>query len=82
MKNKINTQLIRMRCIAEKVMDNRGSDYVETLIKILIAVVVGALLLGGLTMLFNTLWPQVTQQIIDMFTGGTTSTPSGGSSTI
>ncbi len=49
---------------------NKGAAYVDLLIKILIAVVVGALILGLLVMLVNTLWPELSAQIMDMFNAG------------
>ena len=46
----------------------RAEAYVDTGVKILIAVVVGALLLGGLYALFNTtIMPTVTQKITELF---------------
>ncbi len=46
----------------------RAEAYVDTGVKILIAVVVGALLLGGLYALFNTtIMPTVTQKIQELF---------------
>lgn len=45
-----------------------GEGFVDTAIKILISVVIGALLLAGLYALFgNTIMPTVTQRIKDMF---------------
>ena len=46
----------------------RAEAYVDTGVKILIAVVVGALLLGGLYALFNTtIMPTVSQKIQELF---------------
>ena len=48
--------------------DARGENYVDTGVKILIAVVIGALLLAGLYSLFgDTIMPTVTQKVTDMF---------------
>lgn len=48
--------------------ENRGENFVDSGIKILIAVVIGALLLGGLYALFgDTIMPTVTQKVKDMF---------------
>lgn len=63
-----------------RLYSNKGEAYVDMLIKILIAVVVGALILGLLVMLVNTLWPELAAQIMDMFNatggnGGASSTP-------
>ncbi|MBO6229394.1 MAG: hypothetical protein J6O50_02425 [Ruminiclostridium sp.] len=47
---------------------NRGENYVDSGVKILIAVVIGALLLAGLYSLFgDTIMPTVTQRVQDMF---------------
>ena len=54
----------------ERLRSNKGEAYVDMLIKILIAVVVGALILGLLVMLVNTLWPELSEQIMDMFNAG------------
>lgn len=46
----------------------KGEGYVDSGVKILIAVVIGALLLAGLYTLFNsTIMPTVTQKITDLF---------------
>ena len=48
--------------------ESRGENFVDSGIKILIAVVIGALLLGGLYALFGeTIMPTVTQKVNDMF---------------
>ena len=48
--------------------DNTGEGYVDSGVKILIAVVIGALLLAGLYALFNTtIMPTVTQKVTDLF---------------
>ncbi len=50
------------------VANNRGEGYVDSGVKILIAVVIGALLLAGLYTLFNTtIMPTVTTKITDLF---------------
>ena len=46
----------------------RGENYVDSGVKILIAVVIGALLLGGLYALFgDTIMPTVTTKVEEMF---------------
>ena len=46
----------------------KGENYVDTGLKILIAVVIGALLLAGLYLLFNgTVMPTLTQKVKDLF---------------
>ena len=53
---------------------NRAENFVDSGIKILIAVVIGALLLGGLYALFgDTIMPTVTQKVRDMFNCATRS---------
>ncbi len=58
-----------MKANAVSVLRNeRGENYVDSGVKILIAVVLGALLLAGLYALFNdTIMPTLTQRIKDMF---------------
>lgn len=60
----------RMRTAQTRVMlaANRAENFVDSGIKILIAVVIGALLLGGLYALFGeTIMPTVTKKVKDMF---------------
>jgi len=54
---------------AKTAVDNTyGEGYVDSGVKILIAVVIGALLLAGLYMLFNTtIMPTVTNKITELF---------------
>ena len=48
--------------------DTKGENYVDTAVKILITVVLGALLLAGLYALFgDVVMPTLTQRIQDMF---------------
>lgn len=50
---------------------NRGEGYIDTAIKILLAVVIGALLLAGLYALFGeTVLPTLTERIKEMFNYG------------
>lgn len=47
---------------------NSGENFVESALKILIAVVIGALLLSGLYMLFgDVVMPTLTQKVKDLF---------------
>ncbi len=49
-------------------MDNKAEGFVDTAVKILMAVVIGALVLAGLYLLFSgTILPTLTQRIKDMF---------------
>jgi len=50
------------------VVSQTAEGYVDSGVKILIAVVIGALLLGGLYLLFNgTIMPTVTTKITELF---------------
>lgn len=64
-KAKAQAKMIR---IAVLLTARRGENFVDSSVKILIAVVIGALLLGGLYALFgDTIMPTVTQKVKDMF---------------
>ena len=65
MKKTINTIATRAKTA---LTNNRGEGYVDTGVKILIAVVIGALLLAGLYTLFNTtIMPTVTSKVTELF---------------
>lgn len=58
-------QVIKMQSILS---NNKGEGYIDTAVKILIAVVLGALLLAGLYALFgNVVMPTLTKRIQEMF---------------
>ena len=64
-RDKVNGAVIAARTIIE---DKKAEGYVDTGVKILIAVVIGALLLAGLYALFNsTIMPTVTQKVQGLF---------------
>ena len=64
-KNKATEMAVRAKSAIENV---KAEGYVDSGVKILIAVVIGALLLAGLYTLFNsTIMPTVTQKIQDLF---------------
>ena len=64
-KNKATEMAVRAKTAIENV---RAEGYVDSGVKILIAVVIGALLLAGLYTLFNsTIMPTVTQKIQELF---------------
>ena len=64
-KSKATEMAVRSKTAIENV---KAEGYVDSGVKILIAVVIGALLLGGLYALFNTtIMPTVTQKIQDLF---------------
>ena len=63
--NKINALAVRTQTA---IANTRGEGYVDSGVKILIAVVIGALLLGGLYTLFDdTIMPTVTTKIQNLF---------------
>lgn len=65
LKNKVNTAAI---CAKTIITSNKGEGYVDSGVKILIAVVIGALLLAGLYTLFSeTIMPSVKQAVEDLF---------------
>lgn len=72
MKNKMmqvvtKVQVLKVRA-AMVLVDKKGENYVDTAVKILIAVVLGALLLAGLYALFNdVVMPTLTNRIQGMF---------------
>lgn len=66
---KINSFLVR-QIVAAKIAinNNRGEGYIDTAVKILIAVVLGALLLAGLYALFGeVVMPTLEERIKEMF---------------
>ncbi|OSA94608.1 UNVERIFIED_ORG: hypothetical protein B2H93_08100 [Clostridium botulinum] len=59
--NKVNS-------IKEALRSKSGEGFVDTAVKILMSVVIGALVLGGLYLLFkDTVLPTLTQRIKEMF---------------
>ena len=63
--NKFNALAVRTQTA---LANTRGEGYVDSGVKILIAVVIGALLLSGLYALFNTtIMPTVTSKITELF---------------
>ena len=63
--NKINSIATRTQTA---IANTRAEGYVDSGVKILIAVVIGALLLSGLYALFNTtIMPTVTSKITELF---------------
>ncbi|MCQ4922286.1 DUF6133 family protein [Tissierella carlieri] len=58
----------KITAIKTAVGNNRGEGYIDTAVKILIAVVLGALLLAGLYMLFgDVVMPTLNERIQEMF---------------
>lgn len=72
MKRKINAKMIQIRTKVVQIMaDKRGEGFVDTAVKILISVVIGALLLAGLYALFNdSILPELQNRIQQMFSYG------------
>ena len=65
MLDKVNATIISVQCAIE---NPTAEGYVDSGVKILIAVVIGALLLAGLYALFNTtIMPTVTKKVTDLF---------------
>ena len=66
---KVRSELISNVVLAKvAISNNQGEGYIDTAVKILIAVVLGALLLAGLYALFgDVVMPTLTQRIRDMF---------------
>ena len=66
---KFNAMATRAKtAVTTAVTSTAGEGYVDSGVKILIAVVIGALLLGGLYALFNTtIMPTVTSKITELF---------------
>ena len=67
--NSISNKFNSIAVSAKTAIDNtRAEGYVDSGVKILIAVVIGALLLSGLYALFNTtIMPTVTSKITELF---------------
>lgn len=72
MKRKINAKMIQIRTKVVQIMaDKRGEGFVDTAVKILISVVIGALLLAGLYALFSdSILPELQSRIQQMFSYG------------
>ena len=77
--NKIITKFavakVKAKCRFSEVLsrftDTRGEGHVDTAIKIIIAVVIGALVLAGLVLLWNSvIMPRLNSEIGTMFGGG------------
>ena len=67
--SKINSLTIRTKTAVAAAVDNtRAEGFVDTGVKIIIGVVVGAVILGGLYALFNTvILPRLNTEIGEMF---------------
>ena len=67
--NAIRNRFDSTICKARQIISNqRGDFYISDAVKIIIAVVLGALLLAALTAIFNgTVIPRITQEITRLF---------------
>lgn len=62
---KLNTCAVKAR---SAVSNERGDFYISDGVRVIIAVVLGALLLAALTLLFNdTIIPKITEEITELF---------------
>ncbi|WP_018306475.1 DUF6133 family protein [Desulfitobacterium hafniense] len=70
--DKVSAKITKETVMAQTLLSSqRGEGFVDTAIKILIAVVIGALVLAGLYALFGeTVLPTLKQRIEDMFNYG------------
>ena len=68
----VNSFAVRQAIRVDQALrNNKGEGYIDTAVKILIAVVLGALLLAGLYALFGeVVMPTLTQRSRDMFNYG------------
>lgn len=66
---KTKEKMVKVGLVTKRVMtSNSGEGFVDSAVKILISVVIGALLLGGLYALFgDVILPTLTQRINEMF---------------
>ncbi|WP_317368296.1 DUF6133 family protein [uncultured Tyzzerella sp.] len=66
---KVNEKsLLMVEKVKGLILDKKGEGYVDTGLKILIAVVIGALLLAGLYALFNdTIMPTLVNKVKELF---------------
>ena len=63
--NKANSLVVKAKSAIE---NKSGEGYIDTAVKIIIGIVIGALILGGLYALFNTVViPNLNTEIGDMF---------------
>ena len=58
----------KARALRAKALDTTGEGYGDTAVKIIIAVVIGALLMAGLVALFNeVIMPRVNTEVTELF---------------
>ena len=70
-KTLVKGQVIKERMVSKvkgALISNKGEGYVDSGVKVLMAVVIGALLLGGLYLLFkDNILPTLSKKITEMF---------------
>ena len=72
LKNKVNALAVRVHsaavCAQTTVTNDAGDFYISDGVKVIIAVVLGALLLAAMTLIFNnTVIPRITEEINSLF---------------
>lgn len=67
MKSKIRNLELRAICTKNRLLNNMGSAYISEILKILIAITLGVLVLGALTALLNSLFPEIGKKIFEAF---------------
>lgn len=67
MKSKIRNLELRAICAKNRLLNNMGSAYISEILKILIAITLGVLVLGALTALLNSLFPEIGKKIFEAF---------------
>ncbi len=79
MKQIIRNVELKALCARNRFLNNEGSTYISTVIKILISITLGILVLGALTALLNSLFPEIGKKIFEAFglSGATSSVTSG-----
>jgi hypothetical protein len=69
---KFQTKTNKAYILCEKakrgLLDTRGDGYIDTAVKIIIGVVIGALVLAGLVLLWNSvIMPRLNNEVVEMF---------------
>lgn len=72
LKNKVNALVVRVHsaavCTQSAVTNDAGDFYISDGVRVIIAVVLGALLLAAMTLIFNgTVIPRITEEITELF---------------
>ena len=70
LKNKVNALALRVHsvCTQSAVTNDAGDFYISDGVRVIIAVVLGALLLAAMTLIFNgTVIPRITEEITQLF---------------